>query len=270
MNARAGWVRTTFVGVVLWAAVAAVGAQTRDASAPEGSSAEGLEARALVERVARSLGEPERLAALTSLRERAVVHVDNSAGSMALNIESLLLYPDRLHKTLFLPEGAEATVVVSPEAAFSRLVGVKDMPPEQHRLELDQLRLAVHNVLRHLADPAASFRVVGEEIVGDAPTRILEIRVRDARARWWVATATGRVLRIASPTVVSGTGAPGEQVMDVSDWRDVDGIRFPHRAAMRVDGRETGWLEVREIQVNAPIESELFTRPRRSAPRSSP
>jgi hypothetical protein len=271
ITATAGWIRTAFGIFAFLACSGAAGAQSREGKATEaGKAVADAEARALVERVALSLGDRERLAALTSLHERAVVHMDSSAGSMTLNMESSLLYPDRLRKTLFMPEGAEAVLVVSPHAGFTRLAAVKDMSPEQHRLELDQLRLGVHNVLRHLADPSASFLLAGEEIVGDAPTRIVELRVREARARWWVATATGRVLRIASPTVASGTGEPVEQVVDLSDWRDVEGIRFPYKATMRMGGRETGWLEVREIQVNVPVDPGLFTRPQPQVPRSSP
>ena len=74
--------------------------------------------------------------------------------------------------------------------------------------------------------------------------------------------ASGRLLR----TISRAGGAPGEQISDFLDWREVGGIPFSYKRIMRRGEQDAGSMQVDEIVVNPPIDDRLFQKPEAKKP----
>jgi len=221
-----------------------------------GSTPEG---RALLARVVEGMGGAAKLKAVTSIQQKASMRMKSPQGDMSMDAESLLVFPDRQRQTMRTPMG-EMTSVLSPQGAFvSMPMGTREMPASQKENALKELRTNPLAVARRADDPAVTARDAGSEKIGEVEARILELSVEGSDVRWFVDPASGRILRTAARTM--GPTGPGEQAMDYSDWRTVDGIAFAYKRSIRRNGEDAGAIELTEVKLNPEVDPKLFEKP---------
>lgn len=229
--------------------------------APAGSDDKG---KALLARVVAGMGGAEKVQAVKSLRQKSTVHAKGPQGDMTLEVESLTVLPDRMRQQMQTPMGS-VTMVVAPDGAFVLTpMGTQDMPPSQRENAVRDLKLLPLAVAARAADAQVSVRSAGTEKVGDVDAEVLEVTVDGVNARWMVDPKTGYVVRTVSRT--SGPGGPGEQVVDFSDFRAVDGVTVPFRRAIKRGGQDAGAVDVTEVQINPAVDAKEFVRPAAAAP----
>jgi hypothetical protein len=224
-------------------------------AAPAGSDEKG---KALLARVAASMGGAERVRAVKSIRQKANVKAKSPQGEVTLDVDSLTVLPDRMRQQMQTPMGA-VTMVVSPDGSFLLTpMGPQDLPNSQRDTAVKDMKTQPLAVVARADDPKLTLRAAGAEKVGDADAEVLEVTLDGATSRWFV-DKDGRVVRAVSR--VTGPTGPAEQVIDYSDFRPIEGLTLPWKRTITRGGQEAGAVEVVEIQVNPAVDEKDFVRP---------
>jgi len=230
----------------------AAGAKRASGSTPEG--------RALLVRVAETMGGAAKLQAVKAVQQKASMKMKTPQGDMSMEADSLMVFPDKQRQLMRTPMG-EMTRVVSPQASFeSGPMGTRDMPASQKENAIKEMRTNPLALAQRASDPAVTAREAGTEKIGEVEARILELSVEGSDVRWFVDPASGRLLRSTSRTM--GPTGPAEQALDYSDWRMVDGIAFAWKRTIKRNGEDAGAIELTEVKLNPEFDAKLFERPR--------
>lgn len=251
IDLKAKGVSPAVLNAVLKAGVS-VHSPAAPASAAGSSNPEG---RALMAKVVETFGGAQRLAALQGTRYKGTRQLKTPMGDRSLQVEQIIVYPDRMVLTSTAPN-LQIRMVVSPEVAFNSLPGgIKQALPAPAKDELlRSITMSPLYVAQHAQDPAYSFAAGGTEKIGDAVTTVLEISAGGARVRWNV-DGNGRLLR--ATRTAAGPAGPVQDVVDFSDWRTVDGLLLPFRVAESGPANVvTAWSE---FSANPTLDNSLFS-----------
>ena len=225
-------------------------------STPAGSNADG---KTLLAKLIEASGGTAKLQSVHSIRLKMLVNAKTEQGDMSIDLEQLAVYPDRSYEKLGLPMG-DITIVTSPAASFMVTdQGTQDLPEAQKEDGMNQLKTSEIQVFQHADDPKYSFTAGGTEKVGGVDAQILDVNADGVASRWYVDPKTGRVLR-TSEHVVDMAGA-AQRVLDFSDWKEFGGIPFPTKAKITRDGQDGGSVEIKDIEINPPVDEKLFAKP---------
>ncbi|MBI2214856.1 MAG: insulinase family protein [Acidobacteria bacterium] len=222
------------------------------ASAPAIGSAEG---KALMSQAVAAMGGAAKVGAIKSYRMISVLTVKGPMGEMALDTDETTIFPDRQRQTVKTPMG-EMVMVVTADGGFMTMGGKsQDLPDSQKKGMLDSIRDTPLLLGSKIDDPAYTFAIAGEAMVGDVATKALEISGDGIRVKWCIDPKTGDLLR----TIKSSP--QGEQWIDYSDFRDVDGIRMPFKGAVRTAEQDSGRFEIKSFELNPKIDDAIFAKP---------
>jgi zinc protease len=225
----------------------------------EGPAASNAEGKALLAKVIEGLGSAEKIQSVKAVRQKVMILANTPQGEMPIDAEQIWVLPDRLWQKMTTPMG-EMTMVLSPTDAFITMpMGTRDMPATRKEDGIDEMRRAPLNVARHVDDPKFVFSGGGTEKIGDVETRILDVNADGAQVRWFVDPGTGRILRATSQT--TGPQGPGEQVVDYSDWKSVEGITLPFKQVRTLGGQRQSSVEIKEIEFNPAVDMKVFEKP---------
>jgi zinc protease len=224
--------------------------------AAQGTPRDDAAARALLGKVVDALGGVERARAIKTLRQKSAHQVKTPQGEMKIEADTLIALPDRLRNELRTPMGSMSQVITADAGFLDGPMGRHELPASQRESALKELRTSPLVVAQHIDDPKLTVRSAGTEKVGETEAALLDLSYDGAEVRWCVDPKSGRILRSASR--VASPQGPVEQVVELSDWRAVDGFQFAFARALRRDGEDGGSVAVQEIQVNPPVDPKDF------------
>lgn len=221
-------------------------------AAPAAGSDEG---KALMSKAVDAMGGAAKLAAIKGYKMVSTLNVKGPMGEMALDAEETTIFPDRQRQVMKTPMG-EMTMVVSGDGGFMSMGGqMQDIPGSQRKGMLDSIRDTPMYLGGKLNDAGFTFAVAGDAKVGDVDTKILEINGEGIRVKWCIDPKTGDVLRTIKST------PQGEQTVDFSDFRDVNGLRLPFKGLARVGDKDSGRFEVKSMEINPAVDESIFAKP---------
>jgi zinc protease len=226
------------------------------ASKPTASNAEG---RALAAKVAQAMGGEAKLQSIKSLRVKFNLTRKTAEGEVPMQVESTIVFPDRLHATMQSPMGT-VTMVFSPRSAFMSVAGagVRDMPASQKNEGLQQIKRDPIFIAQHLEDPHFVFSAKGGGEIGTVEARIVDVNAGGTTVRWYVNPQTGYILREDYTSM--GSSGPVQAQTELSDWKTVDGLTFPYRHVHNENGQDFSTVEYSEVQINPQVEPKLFEK----------
>jgi zinc protease len=215
--------------------------------------------QALIAKVIEGLGGAEKLKSVKALREKSTLLAKTPQGDMTIQMEEIAAFPDQLWQKMRMPMG-EMTMVISSSAAFMKSpMGSQDLPGAQKEDALKELKRHPIFVAQHADDPKFIFAAGGTEKIGDVDAQILDINADGAQVRWYVDPQNGHILRSSAQSM--GMGGPAEQVVDYSEWKDVEGMNLPFKLKIKQGGNDAGTEDVQELQVNPAVDPKLFEKP---------
>jgi hypothetical protein len=152
-------------------------------------------------------------------------------------------------------------MVASPKDSFMSMgsMGVRPMPDSQKQESLNGLQRELWFVAQHANDPQYTFTASGTEKIGNVEAAILDIHDGSQQWRWYVDPQTGHILR-AQFEAHSPQG-PATDVVDLSDWKTVDGVTVPFHQEVTSNGTPAMSITVTDMQVNPPVDPKLFEKP---------
>jgi zinc protease len=226
--------------------------------AKKSAAAPNPEGLALVKKVQEFVGGQAKIASVKATRTHSSMNRKTPQGDIAMDVEAILEYPDRVHSTMKTPMG-EMTVVSTPDAAFVITPnGPQDTPPSQREEMKKDLATDLLTVLSNTANPSYTFAAAGSEKVGDVNAQIVEISAGGSNVKWWIDPATGRLLRKSQ----AGRGMqPGETVTDYVAWKTFDGVNLPVKTTQSRNGEQVGSAEVTSVEINPTIDRTVYDKP---------
>jgi len=209
-------------------------------------------ADALFEKVIRTLGSRDAIAAVHSVRWSAELTRIANGKSVSFQLENVTAYPDRVSITLKYASGAAVREVVTPDFSYrsngtnTTAIPETDLKALRERLPFDFLYIAQHPEQFEVAGSGTEASAGGAE----------ELTVsRDAASIIWrVDTQTDRILSYR------WSGESGVQDVELSDWRVVSGISIPFERH-EVFSDYTQDFRITDYEVNPVIDEQLFQRP---------
>ena len=225
----------------------------------QAATASNAAGQALIAKVIESLGGAAKIRSVKALREKSTLLAKTPQGDMSIEMEEIAAFPDQLWQKMRMPMG-EMTMVISPSAAFMKSpMGSRDLPSAQKEDGLKELKRHPIFVAQHADDPKFVFAAGGTEKIGDIDAQILDINADGAQVRWYVDPQTGHILRTSAQTM--GMGGPSEQVVDYSEWKEVEGMNLPFKLKIKQGGNDSGSQDIQELQINPAVDPKLFEKP---------
>jgi len=214
----------------------------------------------LMGKVVAALGGEAKLQSVKSLRANITLTQKTPQGDMPMNLQTTIIFPDKIHVDLQGPMG-NMTVVATPASAFVSMagMGVRDMPSEQKAETLTQIKRDLIYIGQHASDPAFVFSAAGSEKIGDVDAGILDISGDGVNLRWYVDPKTGRVLREDYQSLSQSGPVQAQTILD--DWQTADGLTLPRMHKNKQNGRDSSTAEYQKLELNPTVDARLFDKP---------
>ncbi|MEP6994607.1 MAG: hypothetical protein ABI968_08815 [Acidobacteriota bacterium] len=260
---RFGLVWTLLAAAAAVAAAPPAGVTPSPTPAPAAAGAlqsNPADAKALFAKVVESLGGKERISKIHDVRTRGQIAAKTPQGEMTMQMETTMVFPDRLFQAIDAPFGRFSMVATPGGAFIVGNEGVQDLAPAIGNELLRQVQRTAFFLAQRTEDPQLVVREAGEEKIGDVSTKILDVTLGEAAVRWFVDPATGRILRSSHESAgLNGTSV--RVVSDYSDFRAAEGFLLPHRLEVVTQGSPDQTLVLEEIKINSGVDAKIFEKP---------
>ncbi len=217
------------------------------------------EGKELFAKFVQALGGPEKVRKVHDVWTRGLVTAKTPEGDMSMDVQTSMVFPDRISQQVDAPFGRMA-MVATPSGAF--IVGpnaVQDLPPGMKEELLRQVRRIPLLLAQKKDDPKLVVAAAGTEKIGDVSARILDVSYEGASVRWYLDPTTYRIVRSQHTSV----GPQGEAVIvsDYSDYKIVDGYPVAFHLEVATNGQKDQTLALEECKINPGVEPKLFEKP---------
>jgi zinc protease len=233
------------------------GAGEEESAKPGASNEEG---RALAAKVVAAMGGEAKLATIKSLKAKVTLTQKTPQGDFPMQMETVIVFPDRLHAEMQAPNGA-MTIVVTPDAAFIALPGgdVQTFPEARKTEMLEQIKRDPLFIASHWKDSNVFFRAGGTQKVGDIETRIVDVNAAGAAIRWFVDPQSGHILKETYKSL--GQGGPVQGETDMDNWKVITGLTLPLVRHNKQGGQDSSMAEYSTLELNPTVDPKLFEKP---------
>jgi zinc protease len=233
------------------------GAKEETIEKPTESNPEG---KALAAKVVGAMGGEAKLAAIKALKEELTITQNTPQGDVPLQMESVIVFPDRLHADMQTPNGT-MKVVVTPDVAFLVFPGgtVQNFPAARKTETMEQIKRDPLFIASHSKDPNVFFRASGSEKVGEVEARAVDVNAAGTALRWFVDPQSGHILKETYTTLTQTGPAQGETTME--NWKSVNGVTLPFSRKNKQNGQESSAAEITAIEFNPSVDPKLFEKP---------
>jgi zinc protease len=217
------------------------------------------EGKALIAKVVAAMGGKEKLAGLKALSSTASQVRNGPQGSLTVDVDTTVVFPDQVKSTLHSPQG-EMSMVFTPKEAFIAAPGQgsQDLPPAMKETAIKDTKRDPIYIAQHADDPTFSFRAAGTDKAGDKAANVLEVTSDSGTTRWLV-DDEGRILRSQFKT--NTMQGPVQREIEYADYRPVDGIVMAFKRTTKDNGEVAATTDVKTIKINPPVDAAMFAKP---------
>ena len=215
--------------------------------------------KALLAKFIESLGGADKVRKVHDVWTRGMVTAKTDQGDMAMDVQTSMVFPDKISQQVDAPFGRMA-MVATPTGAF--IVGpnaVQDLPPGMKDELLRQVRRVPLLIAQKADDPRLVVAAAGTEKVGDIQAFILDVTYDGASVRWYLDPVTFRLLRSSHTSV--GPQGEAKIVSDYSDYKMVEGYPIAFHLEVATNGQKDQVLALEECKINPGAEAKLFEKP---------
>jgi hypothetical protein len=217
------------------------------------------EGKTLLAQFVQGLGGAEKVRKVHDVWTRGLVTAKTPQGDMAMDVQTTMVFPDKISQQVDAPFGRLA-MVATPAGAF--IVGpnaVQDLPAGMKEELLRQVRRVPLLVAQRADDPRLVVAAAGTEKVGNVEARVLDVTYDGASVRWFLDPASFRILR--STHTSAGPQGDAKIVSDYSDYKMVDGYPVAFHLEVETNGEKDQVLALEECKINPGAEAKLFEKP---------
>jgi hypothetical protein len=241
-------------------AAPAAPAERKPEPTPAPPSAEAVrEGKALLAKFVESLGGAEKVRKIHDVSTRGLVTAKTSQGDMSMDVQTTMVFPDRISQQVDAPFGRMVMVATASNAFLIGPNAVQDLPPAMRDELLRQVRRVPLLVAQRADDPSLVVSAAGTEKIGSVDAKVLDVSLDGALVRWYLDPSTYRILR----STHSSAGPQGEAhiVSEYSDYRTVDGYPVAFHLEVSTNGEKDQVLALEECKFNPGVDAKIFEKP---------
>jgi zinc protease len=207
----------------------------------------------LLQRAQQAMGGAEKLAAVKDATYSADIALEAAAGGIKIKQVNMYMALGALRQEQDLPFGKVIAYTDGKTGWLSTPQGEQPMPAEVLKQAQGEIFHEPFALMLSDRDPSRTVNAIGENAV-EVANGGLSVRIE-------FDPATGLPARETYADIGSG-GAPAETTEIYSDWREVDGIKLPHKAIQLENGMKMLEVTVSEYKINSGLNAaELSKRP---------
>jgi len=206
----------------------------------------------LLQRAQRAMGGAEKLAAVKDAMHKMEIALEPAVGGFKMKQTSLFVAPDHIRHEQEDPSGKVIFYSDGKAGWMSTPQGVQPMPADVLRAAKGVIFRQTATLLLSDRDNSRLVKAIGADAVEISTTDGLSVRLE-------FDPATGLLARQLY-TETSANGSPSERVEELSDWRDVGGVKMYFKGVLRENGAKMLELIVSEWKINSGLTAEQFNR----------
>jgi hypothetical protein len=207
--------------------------------------------RELLQRAQRAMGGAEKLAAVKDAMHKMEIALEPAAGGFKVRQTSLFVAPDRIRQEQEMPFGKFIYYSDGKAGWQSTPQGMEPMPADVLHAAKGVIFRQTATLLLSDRDASRLVKAIGDNAVEISTTDGLSVRLE-------FDPATGLLARHLY-TETSANGSPRERVEELSDWRDVGGVKMYFKGVLRENGAKMLELIVSEWKVNSGLTAEQLS-----------
>ena len=217
--------------------------------------------RKLLERSAEAMGGLDALAAVQAVRVTAEVTVIQPMGEMAIGVESLVAFPDRMKTTMQTPMGNIDMILTGDQALVVDPMGNTQPLPDQQRDSMrEELWRNLVFLYSRMDAEGLTVQHIGQEEIEGRTAEALLITPPDLNPfRLYLDAETMLPVRKAGQSM--SQQGPVEAESTMSDYREVGGIKLPFKESMKQNGNPSGESVTQTIEINPELSADAFSAP---------
>lgn len=209
-------------------------------------------------KVVESLGGAEKVAAIKDISYKAAVKIKTPMGQMEAKLAVAMILPDRVRQDIEMPMG-KMILVRSPSGSFMTFgPETQDMPESEAAEMAKEMKRSPIPIAQAFAGGRATINHAGTEKIGDVSAEILDVTNDGSEVRLFVDPSNGRILRSAYRSV--GEKGPTDNIVEYSDWKEIDGAWIAFSESVRENGEESQSAKIDEYKLNAGVDPKLFEK----------
>lgn len=218
------------------------------------------EGSALLSAAVEAHGGAAAFGAFRSVRQTASATAMVPGSEMRVEIDQLVVYPDRIRQAVTLPQGTMVQVMAGDEAFLETPAGVQPLDAgRRDSLSLGLLR-TFPVLLRSAAEGQLDAVAAGADALDGVAVELVEVSTAGQTLRLALAADDRRVLELRFRGS-DFTGTPGEVRQRYSDFREVDGLLLPFAVEATFEGQPHMRSTITGAVVNGEVDAALFARP---------
>src|SRR5215813_4256226 len=206
----------------------------------------------LLQRSQRAMGGAEKLAAVKDAMHKTDIALEPAAGGFKMKQTSLFIAPDRIRYEQEYPDGKAIFYSDGKAGWMSTTQGEQPMPAVVLSVAKGVIFRQTATLLLSDRDASRSVKAIGDNAVEISTTDGLSVRLE-------FDPTTGLLARQLY-TEMSANGNPSERVEELSDWRDVGGVKMYFKGSLRENGAKMLELIVSEWKINSGLTAEQLSR----------
>ena len=229
--------------------------------APEATADDMAMGRELLERSVEALGGKETLASVQVVHRTAEVTIIRPMGEMAIGVESLVSFPDKVKTTMQTPMGDIHMVMNGDQAWMVSPMGdTQPLPPQQRDSMREELWRNPVFLYGRVDEAGLTVQHLGqEEIDGRAVEALLITPPGFDPFRLYLDAETMLPVKKAGKSMTQQGPVDAETMM--SDYREIGGIKVPFKETSTENGNPSSEAITQTIEINPEIPPDAFTAP---------
>jgi zinc protease len=216
-------------------------------------------AKALLDRVIAAMGGLETLRRVRTITARQIVTTPGPNGTMDAEATSYIAYPNQFRVDTKIPEGVLTSAFDGSNAWTRDPQAVRSAPAQMTAEARNNLDRDVIRLLISAADGSLRVRLL-QSTRDEGARSQLTLELSSNTTSPIVLSIDAETLRVTKEAFSAGPGGQALVEESFSDYRAVDGVQMPFLAERHV-GPISVKRRVLDIQLNRPLDADLFKRP---------
>jgi hypothetical protein len=245
------WVATAAAAVVVVSSARAAWAQTADE---------------VIEKSVTALGGRASFAKLKSRRMTGTITLQTPAGDVAGTVEVVNALPNKTRTLINADLTSLGAGALTIDQRFDGTKGyVLDSLQGNRDITGDQLENMRNTGFPHLfvkyKDLGIVAKLIGKEKVGDRDSYVIAFEpTTGSTIRQFIDAESYLPIRAVIKVPVPQLGQDVEQTSDVSDYRDIDGVKIPFKLSVS-SNVQNYTIVINKVEHNTAIDDTLFVKP---------
>jgi len=227
---------------------------------PEAGEADVAKAKEIVAAAVEAHGGIEKLKAVKNVVADMQTTVHTPMGQVDTKVVLYQVYPGKMRQNIVTPQG-EISILFDGKAGYAvTAMGVQPLPPEMTTSLNDAIFKDTVPLLLHLTQDENQAQFSGTEEVEGKPASVLLVKQPSGEmVKVFISKETHYVVKLVFRETEQGATLDKETFF--SDFREVEGIKFPFHVVQNVNGQLYTDNRIKNVKLNTELDESLFEVP---------